>query len=230
MRASKKRNGDPIPVQFKATVEHLLPIVRMGGRGSHADSIRAYREIGEIILDFVPGKPNHGDAAYAVLGESIGHGGEWVYRAKCFAQRYSKKEMEALLRTAPHISFAHTIQLLSVRDPKLRKRFQTELGKRRWTVNQLKHAIQDKLGTRRKGGRPIKLPGRLQDGLQDMLNVVTGLNRRWIAWRFVAAKSSRSARSQVVNKLFDELDRQTREFSQAVRTAVRSNTNEQRHA
>lgn len=216
MAADVKRSPNPTPAHFAAAVQQLLPIVRMGGRASHADSIRAQREIGEIVLKFIPDKPKHGDRAYAALGKAIGHGGEWVYRARCFAVRYSKKEMETLLRVAPHISFAHVIQLLSVRDEVQRARFEAELGRRRWTVNQLKHAIQDKLGNRRKGGRPIKLPGRLQDGLQDMVDVVTGLNRRWNTWRIVAAKSNRSTRTRVVNDLVDELDKQTREFSQAI--------------
>ena len=96
MSVSSRRPGAKTPTDFAAAVQRLLPIVRMGGRASHADSIRAQREIGEIVLKFIPDKPKHGDGAYAGLGKAIGHGGEWVYRASSplnlsfFSRRHSE--------------------------------------------------------------------------------------------------------------------------------------------
>ena len=229
MSVSSRRPGAKTPTDFAAAVQRLLPIVRMGGRASHADSIRAQREIGEIVLKFIPDKPKHGDGAYAGLGKAIGHGGEWVYRARCFALRYTAKEMETLLRVAPHISFAHVIQLLSVRDKELRVRFEAQLGAEHWTVDQLKHAIQKKFGLRRtnSGAKP-KLPARPQDGLQEMLDVVIALRRRWGTWQVEAAKPNRSSKSRALIGLLEKLDHEAREFSQSVSSTAASKIGKQR--
>jgi hypothetical protein len=215
-----KRKSTPTPEEFAVAVQDLLPTIRMGGRESHADSIRAQREIGEIVLKFLSDKPKHGDGAYAALGKAVGQGGEWVYRARCFAVRYSKKEMETLLRVAPHISFAHVIQLLSVREEEVREKFETQLGVEHWTVDQLKHAIQGKLGKRRKGGRPVKLPVRPQDGLQEMLDDVITLNKRWRKWGKRRVLSNRATKSHAVLALLKKLDIEVEQFSQAVRSTA----------
>ena len=92
-------------------------------------------------------------------------------------------------------------------------------------MDQLKHAIQGQFGTRRKGGRPVKLPVRPRDGLQEMLDVVIALRRRWSAWQAEAAKPKRSAKSRAVISLLEKLDHETRELSQAVHGILSSKAN-----
>lgn len=181
-----RQHPDKLTKQFATKVRHLLPIARGGGKfNSFADAIRAVRMIGEIVLQAVPeSKSGQGGAVYQQLGQAVGHRGEWVYRTRCFVLRYSKQDMEALLRQVPHVTFSHLIQLLSVHDLVIRKNLELELAEKKWNVTQLKTAIQAKhKGPRRKGGPAVKLPADMAAGLRDILLTVEGLNRRWSVWR-----------------------------------------------
>lgn len=173
-----------IAANFRRDVSNLLPKLKVGQTLSptHAEAIRVHRQVGEVVLRYVP-KDKGGEELFESLGKAVGHFGRWVRHLRTFVLKYSKDEMEKLFERAPAVTFSHVIQLLSVQDRELRDRLEKALGDNRWTVQKLRSEIIGKMGgPRRKGGRRIEFSENVADELKRMRQDVENLNRRWQKW------------------------------------------------
>lgn len=221
MQASQYK-PDPLAKTFAGKVRDLLPLTRGGGGlNTYADSIRAMWMIGKVVDGLVPDKRRQEEAVYERLGAAIGHRGAWVFRTRDFFLKYTKPEMERLLRRAANVSFSHVIALMALERGPARDRIEVELGKRDFTVVQLRLFVRGKLDAPREyGGRTVKVPADMAVGLRDVLLSIESVSRRWSTWRPYLVSKEEYKRKDV-KELLKSIAQAASQLSNSVKSIVR---------
>ena len=176
--ASTRRstNARPLtPTRFRRLAEPFLRRINVAGRSPDilADKLRAFHEFGTLLRKHVPERAGYGAKQFAVLGEAIGHTSSWIYKVWRFPGEYDAKDLGELCKTP--ICWGHVVLLLPLDKPQRRK-YQRLAASRKWTVEDLRRALQADFEPLRRGGRQVKIP----DNPADALRQLVGEGQVWV--------------------------------------------------
>lgn len=141
---------------------------------AHKDGIRkikAMYKMGGAIAKRLPSKPASGyrpRGSYRQLAEKHGISEDKARKLEKFSACYSQKELDELIATCERhdrvIGFDMIIQLLPVRNKKLRKKLQVQAAREKWAKTRLRQEIKRLLATpllkQKNEDQFAKLPGR----------------------------------------------------------------------
>jgi hypothetical protein len=131
-----------------------------------------HHEVGRLVDQIVPER-TYNQAEIVRLAEQVGEGRDFVYKVLAFARLFRERD----LPTLNGLTFGHVKALLGVKDAKLRDRLRQQCQQHEWTNRQLWIAVQELLGKRSQGGRPVNKPTKL--GPLPALRTIVRDSKAW---------------------------------------------------
>ena len=166
--------------KFKRRAQRPLTTIAIRAKTKleRAAQLRAYWRLGQLtnrLLDQADDAPRLVER----LAESIGRHWSWLWRARKFADAYTRPELSELCASADKLGLGHVFFLLSVDDKARRKDLQRQAAQEGWGSHRLWREIRGARGEEgRKRGRHGVAPTDSSDALRELDNECVRFMRR----------------------------------------------------
>lgn len=153
------------------------------------NAVMTYWKMGEYAKNVTNNERKYGEAAMETLGKALRGvlpDPQMIWRCRRLANAFTQEELAGLMERetsgGKKITVSHLDQVTELA-PRLRNQMIKRIFKEDLSVRDLRGILQEKLGTRSGGGRPVAVPTTVTGGLSQIEKYSGEIHKRLSVWR-----------------------------------------------